>query len=293
MRSHDREPRQDGGGVAFLDSGLHLEEYRQLAQEGWDAERAVQYLDQTLGEARRQLEWEEEKKLFLLYNYLKWQNSKQSDPALYRAAKNFEEQLALYGYYVYIPVAVKIALRGDKRQRADDLTQKSFFRLGRLVRTCDPLNGTFKAQIIKTVQRLAIDILRLSERESRRGLPFTDVDVQELGHVQELSVRAVGGGQSDDPVSSAIRQEHLAIIEDLWQQLLQLLGEDFHPFLEALQLQLAGKSYAEIAVIQKLSSVSTVKSRLFAARRKLKEIIEKYPERFGILAKIVEEQEED
>ncbi len=286
MRSHDREPKQDGG-AAYLDSGAHLEEYRLLALERWDAESALQYLDQTLGEARHQLDWEEEKKLFLLYNYLKWQNSKQSDPTLYRAAKKFEEQLVLYGYNVYVPVAVRIALREDRYGRAEDLTQKSFFPLGRLVRDCDPLNGTFEVQIITTVRRLAIDMYRRSERESRNGMLFTDVDVQELGHVEELAL------DLDDvnPVQAAIHREQLAIVGALWPQVLAMLGEGFRPLLEALKLQLEGKTNEEIATIQNVP-IGTVKSRLHAARRKLKEIIENDSKRFGVLKEIVEKEKE-
>jgi RNA polymerase sigma-70 factor (ECF subfamily) len=130
------------------------------------------------------------------------------------------------------------------RQDAEDVAQEAFVRAHRSFHRLRE-RGAFRAWLVKTTWRLAIDRCRSERRRAARELRSESVGSQTVHEAAEASERAARLWRAIDALPEKLRT---AIV---------LAG-------------IEGHDVREVAALLALPE-GTVKSRLFAARQKLKE----------------------
>ena len=180
-----------------------------------------------------------------------------TDAELLRLSSENDERAfeALYSRYeslVYNLAYFKVKNRAD----ALDVAQEAFMKLWQRAASYRG-EGSVSAFIHTIVKNAATDCLRRREAET---VPLTPSG--EDGEEHELQVSDEG----DTPEEASVRREKI-------EEVRRAIGELSDDHREVIVMyDIDGKSYVEIAVALGVD-IGTVKSRLFRARKKLREIL--------------------
>jgi len=168
--------------------------------------------------------------------------------------EQFEE---LFRYY---PAVVKLLRNiGFDPEESRDLAQQVFVRV---YEHMDMYRGEAKRSYVLTVaRRLAINAIRDRAAAKRQGVTVPTDKILDLSDKGDLADKSMERRES---------------AERLWRAIGQLSRDDQ----TALRLQLAGHSLKDIAAILGIT-ISALKSRFNAARRKLRELLGEDPEGLG------------
>ncbi len=152
------------------------------------------------------------------------------------------------------------------QQDAQDIVQDAFVKVYRYIGSFKG-NSSFYTWLYRITANLCID----RQRQAGRDHQVEFVEGKQLRVAVERGAEVMGRGSidGDNPARSADRRELLSKLEEAIQEL-----PDYHRDV-ILMREVGGMSYSEMARAMKVSK-GTIMSRLFHARRKVKERLVPY-----------------
>ncbi|MEE9392229.1 MAG: sigma-70 family RNA polymerase sigma factor [Planctomycetota bacterium] len=170
-------------------------------------------------------------------------------------------QLALTQYF--------FSFTGD-RQKAEDLSQEAWRKIFRSRAAYEP-RAAFKTFLFRVARNLWIDSYR--SKKSHPAEVALDRAVVGRGGEASTSLAQLLPGDEETPLEALAKRE----IKDLIEAALERLSKTHRDVFVLAEFQ--GLKYAEIGEILEIP-VGTVKSRMFNAVRRLRELLEKDLEDF-------------
>jgi RNA polymerase sigma-70 factor (ECF subfamily) len=154
------------------------------------------------------------------------------------------------------------------QQDAQDVVQDAFIKVYRYIGSFKG-NSSFYTWLYRITANLCIDRQRQASRDQRVEL----VEGKKLRAAVERGGEMIGHGSvdGDNPIKKADRKEVMVKLEEAILEL-----PDYHRDV-ILMREIGGMSYNEMAEAMKVSK-GTIMSRLFHARRKVKERLQPYLE---------------
>lgn len=193
-------------------------------------------------------------------------NGQPPDEDLIQKAKN--GNLAAFNSLVerYQAGVFNLSLRLlGNRQSAEDATQETFLSAYRALARFE--GGNFRAWLFRIAANHSKDALRRAQRKDRAS--SLDEIFDTLGAPVEVA---------DERESSESRVERASVARALQEALLEL---PFDQRRAIVLVDIHGYSYDEVAGVCE-TSPGTIKSRIHRGREKLRELIRKDPELFGM-----------
>jgi RNA polymerase sigma-70 factor (ECF subfamily) len=169
----------------------------------------------------------------------------------------------------YYPKVYSMALaRLRNRENAQDVVQEAFIKVFRYVGSFKG-NSSFYTWLYRITANLCIDRLRQASRDQQ----VEYIEGRKLKAAVERGGGIMGAGsmEGDSPERNLARKEVLAKLQEAIDEL-----PDYHRDV-ILMREIGGMSYSEMAKAMKVSK-GTIMSRLFHARRKVKERLRPYLE---------------
>lgn len=163
----------------------------------------------------------------------------------------------LYGRYGGAAYGLAVRITGQQ-MLAQDVVHDAFMALWRAPEAFDPARGAFRTFFLSLVHHRSVDIVRKEERMRERGRRAANLEPPAV----------------EDPAEGVADRDHLRFRSEQVREALGSLSDDQRQVLQMAYFD--GMTQADIAVRLAIP-LGTVKTRTFAAMRKLRGILEAPP----------------
>lgn len=188
---------------------------------------------------------------------MKYNNMKLED--LFLLAKNGDgrafEQIVLQTERAVYSLALSIV---KKKEDAEDVTQETYLRLWRVASEVK-LESSLKLYILRTARNLAFDLIRKNSKRDEIDTVILDAD-------GEFEIEIADDSADSRPDASYLRKVEKEAVRQAIEELPAAAREII------VLRDIEGLSYAEIASMLGIAE-GTLKSKLFRARERLRQII--------------------